>query len=448
MAPADAAAPWWLERRLRRQLLLSLLLLWLLGGVGSMWALHGEIREVLDSALEETAQRLLMLPDAALAATDDSAFVAAFGDHEEHVVYQVFDGDGVLRLRSHRAPLTPLASPRAAGLAEQGGFRVISMRRADGGRVVHVAETLAHRREVVWDSLPWLLLPLLAVLPLAAWVLHSVLRAGFSTLQPALEVLDGSAAPRLRPLPLEGTPGELRPLLSGMNMLIERVRMLVDAERSFAARTAHELRTPLAAARAQAQRLQQQGLAAGAPELAEPTQALVRQLDRITALASRLLQLARIESGVAWQREPVELGLLGRMVVDEFTESRTEGRLSLRVAADAGIVSGDADALGIALRNLIDNALRHGGDTGRVRVEALADGLRVVDDGPGVPPDELARLVRPFERGATAAEGSGLGLAMADRVARQSGAELRLRSPVEAGRGFEAVLHFAPGLPG
>jgi hypothetical protein len=199
MAPADAAAPWWLERRLRRQLLLSLLLLWLLGGVGSMWALHGEIREVLDSALEETAQRLLMLPDAALAATDDSAFVAAFGDHEEHVVYQVFDGDGVLRLRSHRAPLAPLASPRAAGLAEQGGFRVISMRRADGGRVVHVAETLAHRREVVWDSLPWLLLPLLAVLPLAAWVLHSVLRAGFRTLQPALEVLDGSAAPRPSP---------------------------------------------------------------------------------------------------------------------------------------------------------------------------------------------------------------------------------------------------------
>ena len=444
MARADAAAPWWLERRLRRQLLLSLLCLWLLGGAGAFWALHDEIGEVLDSSLEETAQRLLTLPEVALAVSDDQAFVAAFGAHEEHVVYQVFDGGGGLRLRSHLAPRAPLAPPGAVGLAERGDYRVLSMRHPDARRVVHVAETIAHRREVMWESLPWLLVPLLAVLPLAAWVLHRVLRAGFRTLEPALAAMDGSAAPRLQPLPLAGTPQELQPLLSGMNLLIERVRMLVDAERSFAARTAHELRTPLAAARAQAQRLQQQGLASGAPELAEPALALVRQLDRITALASRLLQLARIESGVAWQREDVELGLLARMVVDEFAESRLGGRLSLQVDADAGTVSGDADALGIALRNLVDNALRHGGEQGRVRVEALADGLRVRDDGPGVPPGELARLVRPFERGATAAEGSGLGLAMADRVARQSGAELRLRSPIDAGRGFEATLRFPP----
>ena len=197
-----ATTTWWLERRLRRQLLSSLLLLWLLGCGVSMWALHGEIREVLDSSLEETAQRLLMLPDAALSVSDDRDFIAAFGEHAEYVVYQVFDGDGRLRLRSHRAPQAALAPARATGLAERGAYRVISMQRADGGRVVHVAETVAHRQRVMWESLAWLLVPLLAVLPLAAWVLHRVLRAGFRTLQPALEVLDGSVAVRLRPLPL------------------------------------------------------------------------------------------------------------------------------------------------------------------------------------------------------------------------------------------------------
>jgi len=307
--------------------------------------------------------------------------------------------------------------------------------------VAQVAEALAHRAEVMWESSLWLLLPLLAVLPLSAWVLHGVLRAGFRTLEPARAALAGSAAGDLRPLPLTGMPEELLPLLLATNGMTERVRMAIEAERSFAARSAHELRTPLAAARAQAQRLQKQ---AGGGELAGHAAALVRQIDRITALASRLLQMARVESGVAWKRGPVDLALLARLVIDEFTEARPGGRLQLAVAADAGTVPGDTDALGIALRNLVDNALRHGGPGAFVRVEVGAGRIAVLDDGPGVPAAELPRLVRPFERGASASEGSGLGLAMVDTVARQSGARLQLRSPTEGGRGFEARLEFPP----
>ena len=444
MPAAEAApdpAPWGLEQRLRRRLLAALVVLWLLGAATALLSLREETGEVLDSALEETAQRLLVLPDAALDQAPDLVLVAGFEPHEEDVVYQVFDGSGHLRLRSHQAPVQPLAASSAQRVSEHDGWRVVTLARRDGRRVVHVAEAQAHRSEVIWESSIWLMLPLLAVLPLAAWVLNRVLRSGFRTLEPVLAAMGTDAADRLDPLPLAGTPRELQPLLKGMNGLMVRVRMLLDAERSFAARTAHELRTPLAAARAQAQRLQ---LEAGDGEMAEHTRALVRQLDRITALATRLLQLARVESGVAWQREPVDLALLARLVVEEFPESRPGGRLSLRVAADADAVMGDADALGIALRNLVDNALRHGGDTAHVRVEVGTRDIAVVDDGPGVPAAELPRLVRPFERGTTVAEGSGLGLAMADRVARQSGARLRLDSPVAQGRGFSARLMFAP----
>jgi two-component system OmpR family sensor kinase len=313
----------------------------------------------------------------------------------------------------------------------------LGLRRSDGRRTVLVAESRAHRREVLWESSLGLLAPLLAVLPLAAWVLHRVLRAAFRTLEPSRLMLDGSRGDVLQALPIAGLPQELHPLVLALNGLIERVHLLLDGERSFAARTAHELRTPLAAARAQAQRLQQ---LAGGGDIADRAQALVRQLDRITALATRLLQLARIESGVAWRRERVDLALLARMVVDEFAEGRTGGRLHWQASSDAGGVLGDADALGIALRNLIDNALRHGGAAARVDVEIGPGRIVVRDDGPGVGEGELARLLRPFERGNAAVEGSGLGLAMVSTVARQSDARLALRSPVSGGRGFEAEL--------
>jgi two-component system OmpR family sensor kinase len=403
-----------------------------------LWALHGEIREVLDSALEETAQRLLMLPEAALArpttapSSPPSAITRSTSSTRSSTVTAC-----CACARTGRRWRRWLASGSPAS-REQGGFRVISMRRADGRRVVHVAETLAHRREVVWDSLPWLLLPLLAVLPLAAWVLHSVLRAGLPHAPAALEVLDGSAAPRLRPLPLEGTPGELRPLLSGMNMLIERVRMLVDAERSFAARTAHELRTPLAAARAQAQRL----LAATheAPAHAHGERLLV-QLDRLSRLSSRLLQIARVESGIALQRAPVDLTLLARLVADEFRAAPEAPRLRLDLPEVPVVVDGDIDALSIAVRNLLDNALKH--SQGAPVVLRVAPGRIAVEDaGPGIDTASLERIRRPFERGSGDSEGTGLGLAMVESVARQSGARLELQSPLADGRGLRAALVF------
>jgi len=446
MASSEPSGPpWGLERRLRTRLLGWVALLWLAGCAVALVALREETGEVLDSALEETAQRLLVLPESALAAGDAEARLAHVGAHDETVVYQVFDGAGRLRLRSHQAPGEALAPAAARGLADRGAWRVSSLARPDGSRTVHVAEARAHRREVLWESSLWLVLPLIAVLPLAGWLLQRELRAGFRTLEPARAALAAHGAGPLRPLPLAGTPAELQPLLRAMNGLMDRLQGLLDAERELAARSAHELRTPLAAARAQAQRLERE-VQDGA--LVGRVQALSRQIDRITALANRLLQRSRIESGVAWRREPVDLALLARLVVDEFADRRHGARLRLEPADDAAEVLGDPDALAIALRNLIDNALKHGGDAAQVRVSVDAGGFAVVDDGPGVATADLARLVQPYERGRSSAEGSGLGLAMVDLIARQSGGRLELRSPLgDGGRGFEASLHLPSAAP-
>lgn len=477
---STAVPAWSLQQRLRRQLLGVLLACWLAGSALTLTGLWHETSEVLDSALAETAQRMLVLPEAAFGAPGEP-LAAGVGAHEEYVVYQLFDRSGALRLRSHAAPLAPLDPGAPDGVRAAGDWHVLTLTRDDGARRAQVAEWRAHRREALWASVGWLAGTLLALLPLAALGVRAVLARGFATLQPLQRELAAREAGDLSPLATAaGAPAEFAPLVATLQALLHRVRTVLDAERHFAAQAAHELRTPLAAARAQAQRLLSGAggdtVAAtdagtttghgGAAEDSPRAQAasLLRQLDRLTALSARLLHLARIDAGVALQRAPVELPWLARLVADEFAPALRDGRLRLEIDETAPPVEADVDALGIALRNLLNNAFTHGAPPVTLRV---APGwLEVADEGPGVDPSRLPALRQRFERGQGAAsagtdndadaalpadapsrapyEGAGLGLALVDTIARQSGAVLDLASREQGGRGFRAALRFTP----
>jgi two-component system OmpR family sensor kinase len=395
---------------------------------------------VLDSARAEFAQRLLVLPEAALTDAPGERMFGAMSAHRELVIYQVFDGQGRLRLRSHTAPELALDAVAASGRSGEGEWRVMSFARGDGSRRVLVAESAEQRREVLWGALGWLLIPLGAVLLGAAGLLHWILRRVFGAMDAARRLLGDRAAEDLRPVAATGLPSEMQPWIGTVNGLILKVRDLVQAERTFAAQTAHEVRTPLAAARAQAQRLT---LTATEPAARESAHALVRQLDRLSRLVTRLLQVARIESGLPPKREPVDLAMLARLVADEFADTRAGGRLRVEVQGAADPIEGDLDLLGIALRNLIDNALKYSGSDARVAVVVEPDRISVIDDGPGVEARLLETLARPFERGRVLTEGTGLGLAIVDRIARQSGAVLVLQSRMLCGHGFCARIDFA-----
>jgi len=428
---------WSLQSRLRRQLLSWIGGLWLVGTCAAMAGLWYETTEILDSSLEETAQLLLSSHDAAILPIGKS--LSDFDPHEEYVVYQIFDSQGVMGLRSHDAPATPMDPDPSNGIRQVGGWHVLTLNARDGHRRVQVAETREHRREVLWASASWQFGMLVVVLSLAAVGIRTLLTRAFATLDPSRRELSARPTHDLRPVDTRGLPDELQPWLETVNGLMARMRATVDAERAFAAHTAHELRTPLAAARAQAQRLAH--VAAGAVER-EHAQALVRQLDRLTHLATRLLQLARIESGVALKREPVDLVELAGLLADEFDEARRSGRLRLECSAEAVVIQGDIDALGIALRNLIDNALKHGGPQVHVVLRVDCDGLSVVDDGPGVTLGQLSHLGRKFERASHRTDGAGLGLAMVGTIAMQSDATLVLESPLGDGKGFSAAIRF------
>jgi two-component system OmpR family sensor kinase len=430
-----------MEARLRNRLLALLAAIWVLASaftLGSLWRGTGA---VLDSALQETAERLLLIPASAWASPDAAEAMDRFGDHHELVVYQVF-ADGRLLWRSQKAPRTPLAPVGVTGLVDAGAWRVYALGGAAGGPYVQVAEPKANRRDLVGAQFVGLSVALLVLLGLAALVVNWVLRRSFRDLEPARQQLARLGADGLRPIEGAAAPAELQPWVDTVNALLARLARLVDSERAFAADAAHELRTPLAAARAQLQRLQH---AAGDDERAASAQAVTRQLDRMTRLCTRLLQLARIDAGTALRREVVDLVTLARLVVDEQRELRHASRIEIVQRAPAAAL-GDLDALGIALGNLVGNALQHAGDGARITVTIDGATVRVEDDGPGVDPARLPDLRRRFERGGSRRDllGSGIGLALADRIACDSGGRLELQSPCANGRGFRATLQLQP----
>jgi two-component system OmpR family sensor kinase len=432
-------SPWSLERRLSRHLLVVLGSLWLLCSAAALAGLWHENDVLLDSALHEAAERLLDLPEDSFAQAGRQAGAAERQPHEEHVVYQVFDASGHLRFRSRAAPFEPLDELGAAGVRDVGGWRVYTLYSADGRRWVEAAETVHYRTTALWTSLGFLALTLALLLPATSVAVTLVLRRGFRALESARRELAVRDADDLRPIDRSQSPRELQPWLMTVNTLMRRLGASIQGERNLAARTAHELRTPLAAARAKIQRLAQTTTDGATRQQA---QELVRRLDRLTNFSTRLMQLVRLESGVTLRHELVDLAVLARAVVEELMRPASRGRLRMEVAEHVEPVLGDVDAIGIALRNCIDNALKHGGAGALVTVLVDGAAIYVIDDGPGVPPQSLAKLIRPFERGMTAAAGSGLGLSIAHALMHQAGAELVLRSPILGGRGFASILRF------
>ncbi|MGO4701394.1 ATP-binding protein [Dyella sp. 2RAB6] len=226
------------------------------------------------------------------------------------------------------------------------------------------------------------------------------------------------------PLPTERVPSELRPLLVAFNALLGRVDTAMKAEHQFIADAAHELRTPLAALHVQAD------VALLAGTLERKDEALRKLLDiaqRSHRLAEQLLDLARLDAGLhALSVQRIDLLELANHVVDEFVV-RAEGRgTRLSIDGTSCWVRCDVDEMGILIRNLIDNALRHGRADGAVEVSCSQvvreDGthpvLEVVDDGPGVPESERVVIFERFYRAkGSVVRGSGIGLSLVVRIA-------------------------------
>ncbi len=436
---------WSLNRRLVLLLTAALGLLWL-GAVGiSTFVVWHEIDEVLDSALQETAQRLLPLVVADIEESEEEGGERAVGDdvegHHEYIIYQVRDARGHVLMRSHDAPSEAFATSLTPGFNWHDGQRFYTEISQDGGVAMQVTEKKGHRIETILNSMLGLLIPVVFLLPLAGVTIYWTVKQVMGPIGSVRESIRTRSSTDLAPIDDAGLPAEFAPIVKDVNRLMERLGLALASERAFAANSAHELRTPIAAAMAQLQRLSADlGPTANQARI----DLILGSLRRLGNMVEKMLQLARADSGIAITGEAIDLMPVLHLLLDEMRRSTAgAGRISL-AEFEAGEWKRriDIDAFAIVLRNLIDNALNHGaaGSPISVYLDAVGD-LHVVNRGPVVPAGDLVRLTERFARGATVAQGSGLGLAIVETILRQAGGRLTLCSPAHGMEdGFEAVV--------
>ena len=430
-----------LQWRLSLWLGLAVTLLWAMAAIATAQILRHEMDEVFDSALQETAQRIL--PLAALEvigrdADDTEQRVATLRQHDEYFTYVVRDVSGKVLLRSHSADLAVFPPFRGMGFANTPTHRLYSDAALQGNLTITIAEPLSHRRMTATQVLLALALPLGVIVPLSLIGIWIIIRLSMTPVRNFRTQIEARGGGDLTPIVATNLPSEIGPVATAVNRLLDRLKRTLQAERSLAAKSAHELRTPLAAALAQAQMMIIEAPDDSTRNHAEDMQIALRRLSR---LAEKLMQLARAEGGRLLAEVPVNIGTILRMVVSEFDRHLdAAGHINLALPDRPVFASIDADAFAILARNLIENALKHGASDEPVSVALSAEGvLRIANAGSLVSPEVLARLSEPFERGQSLAPGAGLGLTIAKTIAAGTGGRLELVSPADGRKdGFEA----------
>jgi two-component system OmpR family sensor kinase len=421
----------------------ALLMIW----AGAAWATavllrHG-IEDVFDSSLQETAQRLLPLAVVDIVGREDqdiaSQRLGAIRSHDELLTYVIRDDKGKILLRSHAADLSVFPSYNGPGFGRTATHRLYSEEALQGTVRITMAEPLAHRAQVVRNVQIGLGLPILLMIPAAFAAVVLAVRRSTRPLRAFREQLETRSEKDLGPVMSE-LPSELAPLAATLNALLRRLRAAFEAERNLAANIAHELRTPLAGAIAQAQRIRKETTE---PRIEQRAVDIEETLKRLAVRAERLMQLARAEGSRLRLDQMSDLRATLRVLVDDLRRGMSqEERVVLRMPETPVMSDIDPDAVGILCRNLVENALRYGSDSSPVEVTLDPNGLLTVSNvGPVVPPEALAKLADRFERGGASARGSGIGLSIVSTIADRIGSSLALRSPRPGTQsGFEASV--------
>lgn len=296
--------------------------------------------------------------------------------------------------------------------------------------------------ETLGEALVW---PLAAALPALALAIWLGVGAGLRPLRELRAQLARRGAADLSPLDAASAPQEIEPLVAELNRLFARIGETMGRERRLTADAAHELRTPLAVLSTQAQVARRASSAAARDEALD---ALVAGAARAARLIEQMLTLARLEAGQPAERaQRVTLRELARQALAEAAPRAIEKNLDIALEeGPPGEIEGHPALLAVLLRNLVDNAVRYTPAGGRVRVAVRetqsAVELEVSDNGPGVPPGELARLGERFHRLAPAGEsGSGLGLSIVQRIAELHRGRVRF-APGPGAAGLSVGVQF------
>jgi two-component system OmpR family sensor kinase len=431
-----------LQGRLALALGLGLTVLWLSTAWVTATLLRVEMDEVFDSTLEETAQRILPLAVLDILDREEAGVgqrIATLRQHTEFFTYIVRDDRGRVLLRSHAAEDVDFPPFEGMGFRQTATHRLYYDAALQGTITIAVAEPLSHRAQVAREIQMGLALPLIVILPFGLFGVFWIVRRSLRPVRRFSDALADRGARDLSAVADGGLPDEIKPVAGAVNDVLDRLARTLEAERSFTSNAAHELRTPVAAALAQTQRLMAETTDTNAARRAADIEIALK---RLTRLSEKLMQLARAEGGRLRRDSASDLRPVLVMIEREFNGVAGPARIHSDLSTEPVLSSLDPDAFAIVARNLLENALRHGIGDSPVQVQLTAGGaLHVINDGPPVAPAALAKLTARFERGQTDARGSGLGLSIVQAIADGAQAKLTLHSPA-LGRtqGFEAVF--------
>ena len=359
---------------------------------------------------------------------------------------QVWSADGAQVFQSERAVLPQRAVLGFSDIGAHGTtYRVFSM--VSRNQVIQVAQDMAARREMAGSLALKTVAPIAVMAPLLMLVVWWVVGTSLAPVARVRRQVSERQADDLTPVSEAGLPDEVRPLVEELNLLFGRVGQAFDAQQSFVADAAHELRSPLAALKLQALSLRR---AVDDQARLVAVDRLSAGIDRATRLVEQLLVLARQQASEAngGTPAPVALADIARLALADAAPSAQARRIDLGLAeAEEGRVNGHPEALRILLRNLLDNAIKYTPEGGVVNVEVrhVADDmlLSVEDSGPGIAEEDRPRVLDRFYRVAgTQTRGSGLGLAIVASVAALHRAQIELDRSPQLG-GLRVQVRFA-----
>jgi two-component system, OmpR family, sensor kinase len=322
-------------------------------------------------------------------------------------------------------------------------WRILVRTRADGSRVA-VGQLTAYRNEIASGSALRTVWPFAVLVPGLMLLIGVVISQSFRPVSRLAATLDAGKADHPTELPLDGMPEELRPFIESINRLLRRIGTMLGQQRRFIADAAHELRSPITALSVQAENLAHADLP---PDSRARLAVLQTGIRRVAHLLEQLLALARYESSGGPHTEVAAFDRVARGVIADllpFAQARGVDLGFGRI--ESIVVRGDATALAVVIRNLVDNALRHAAQGGRVDIHLYREGtravLRVEDSGPGICEQELARVFEPFYRGRrNRGEGTGLGLSIVHRILTNLSGSIALENiAAPQGPGLRAVV--------
>lgn len=446
--------PWSLWRRLVFGLGVATLVA---SGVSSVWLYQTAVREadqMFDAALDHTAHAVLAVvrnEASELTETPEGVgFELAVIDKSDQndIVYQVRGPNGVMVYRSHGAPVKPLAGAHDRGFSvariEGQDFRVFSLATELDAASIHVAQPMARRLEWMHASVARLLAPgaalMITLVLVVVWTVRKVTRP----LVRYAAALDDLVVETDTSVDGAGLPTELHSVSRAIDRLLTKVHESLLHERTLTADAAHELRNPLAAMRLQAQIARR---SKHRPETDRALNELLTATDRAARMVDSILALARLDArtGASIGEGEVQIGHLVQVIVSEFTASAELRGIRISASTDDSIVTGDEDALAIALRNLFNNALRFARARIVVDVEHVHDRVTITvrDDGPGFTEESKRRAFHRFFRGleeGRASDGAGLGLALVLRVAQLHEGSVEIVPGIDGGAGIAMHL--------